>query len=395
MEVDTTAPTAGGERCRRRVRLFVEAHAFDHGFEGSATFIAGLYRALLGIYPDKYELFVGGYHPEKAIEALGNPKHAHPIAYRHKNRFLRLTFDVPRAIRLSQADLAHFQCFTPITKSCDWIVTIHDLLFNDFPQYFPPNYRLMRNILFPLSARRADILTTVSNYSKDRISHWYGLDPNRIHIVPNGIEAVETGAFENAAAPTVGPPEGKYLLCVSRFEPRKNQLVVLEAFIRGCLWERGISLVFVGARTLPSPGLDRAISSLPSEARTKVYFLENVPASGIHALFANAEAAIYPSLAEGFGIPPLEALSFQTPSLCGNITAMSEFKFLAPFFFDPTSSTQLLDLIIPILENPERFKRIAAKASTEMMEQYSWERAAVALHQQISRRSYSRDRSQP
>lgn len=375
-----------------RTRVFVEAHMFDHGYEGSATFVAGLYRALLAAYPDRYELVLGGRNPQNAMTALGSPPQAVPAPYRSAGRFGRLAFDVPRIVRQTGADYAHFQYFTPPTKQCGWIVTIHDVLFNDFRRYFPKSYRRLRNVLFPLSARRADILTTVSDYSRERIAYWYGLDPDRIVVTPNGVESAAVSAQHRAMARAAGQPNGRYLICVSRFEPRKNQAAVLAAFVEAALWRRGVSLVFVGARTLNSPAFDAAWAAAPDEARAAVHFLSDLPPEALTAMIAGAEAAVYPSLAEGFGLPPLEALAQDVPSICARVTAMADFRFLEPFFFDPALPGDLTRRLAGVLDAPDKARAAAATARAAMLDHYSWARAAEALHGQIAARAKERPR---
>lgn len=362
----------------RPLRIFVEAHMFDHGFEGSASFIQGVYGALLNAYPGCYKVIVGGTRPQRAAAAIDH--HDVELAlYGHGNRFLRLLVDIPKLIRSSRADIAHFQYFTPLVKTCPWLVTIHDVLFNDFPEYFPPNYRRMRNVLFPLSARRADILTTVSGYSRERIAHWYRVPSERIHLLPNGV------------APTIGPDIAgqtiaglsPYFLCVSRFEPRKNQEVLLNAFLRGRLWEQGFKLVFVGAKTLAAPAFDSALAVAPQGARDAIRLMANLEPKELSALYKNAVAAVYPSRAEGFGIPPLEAIMAGTPSLCGNVTAMSDFDFMQPFFFDLNDSSSLLTALQAIIDEPEAARTKARAAAEHVHNRYTWEMAAHKLHQML------------
>lgn len=376
-----------------KTRIFIEAHMFDHGFEGSATFVAGLYRALLADHPDRYELIIGGQFSEKAIKALGSPRQAIPAIYRSRNRFARLAWDVPRVLRQENPDFAHFQYFTPITKSCDWIVTIHDVLFNDFPEYFPPNYRRMRNMLFPISARRADILTTVSQYSSDRISHWYRINPGRIHVTPNGVEVARVGDAERARARTEGQPMGPYLICVSRFEPRKNQVAVLRAFLAMELWRRGLSLVFVGSRTLESRAFDVALAQAPDAARRAVHMLSGVSSEALNGLVAGAKAAIYPSLAEGFGLPPLEALALGVPSICAKVTAMADFDVLNAFFFDPNVAGSLEEKVESVLSDPVKTSRAASEGARRVVEEYNWQVSAEVLHRAIEDRIASKERA--
>jgi glycosyltransferase involved in cell wall biosynthesis len=366
-------------------RIFVDAHMLDHGFEGSASFICGVYAALQDNFSDQYTLFFGCADPRRAAHTLGHIPKAEVLGYAHASKYPRLLVDIPRAITRVRADLAHFQYFTPLVKNCPWIVTIHDVLFNDFPEYFPPNYRRIRNVLFPMSARRADILTTVSNYSRGRIAHWYKVPPDRIHVVGNGVMATvqpaDDGAIRQPAAPT--PTLPPYLLCVSRFEPRKNQSLVLAAYIKARLWERGYQLVFVGSRTLSVPAFDQALAQAPAQARENLRFLEDVPVSTLAGLYAGAAVAIYPSRAEGFGIPPLEALAHGTPSLCARATAMIDFDFLAPYFFDPDDVDSLLQVLLPVLDNPGPALTATNRMAAQMQQRYTWDNAAAQLHQLI------------
>lgn len=373
---------------KKSLNIFVDAHVFDNGYEGTSSFIQGLYNALVREFPGDYRVFLGCNHPEKVIAAFTQLTNIEIVEYKGRNRYRRLLFDIPRAIQKVHAEFAHFQYFTPLVKTCPWIVTIHDVLFNDFPQFFPLNYCRIRNILFPLSARRADVLSTVSEYSRQRIAHWYDVPTTRISVLPNGIHIpVGTLSLVEAQCTLVSDllkNRLPYIVCVSRFEPRKNQALLLEAFLSGHLWERGLHLVFVGSRTLPAPQFDALMASAPEAARASVHFLSNLPTSDVELLYMHAVAAVYPSFAEGFGIPPLEAVVRGTPSLCANSTAMSNFGFLQPFFFDPASADGLLHKLRWVLDNPVLASEIAILAVGQVKNEYSWSKSARVLHGLIS-----------
>lgn len=362
------------------IRLFVDAHQFDNGFEGSASFIQGLYLALVRQRPGQFEIYLGCASPDKVLANFEGDLHFKAIQYRSKNRFRRLTYEIPVAINSVRPDFAHFQYFTPLIKTCPWIVTIHDVLFNDFPEYFPPGYARVRNILFPLSARRADLLTTVSPYSKERIAAWYGIEPQRINVVPNGVNPNHTGEPDllppsPEVAALISSPTG-YVLCVSRFEPRKNQAAILQAFVDGGFWTQGMSLVFVGSRTLGGGDFDAAFATIPTAAKDKILFLQGLSFLDVQRLYAHAVAAVYPSLAEGFGMPPLEAAVAGTPSLCARNTAMSDFALLSPYFFDANDRGELTDKLRDVVEHRDAHRQLAGSIALDVQEQYAWSAAA-------------------
>lgn len=369
-------------------RIFVEAHALDHGFDGAASFIQGVYSALVREFPGEYRLFFGCNHPVQVMAAFPPSADIEVVEYRGHNRYGRLLVDIPLAIRKVDADFAHFQYFTPLVKTCPWIVTIHDVLFNDFPQYFPPNYRRLRNVLFPLSARRADVLTTVSEYSRQRIAHWYRVPPALMSVLPNGIRIPDGKAStDKAQSQTVSSllhHRPGYIVCVSRFEPRKNQALLLQAFLKGRLWEQGLRLVYVGSRTLPAPQFDDLLASAPVVARDSVSLLSNLTAADLDLLYGHAVVAVYPSFAEGFGIPPLEAAVRGTPSLCANNTAMLDFGFLQPFFFNPASSDDLLKKLRWVIGDQVHARELARALVSHVQSEYTWSKSARLLHALIT-----------
>lgn len=359
---------------------------FDHGFEGSASFIQGVYMELVKEYPGQYKVYLGCSHPERVLSSFAHHPDFEAVTYRTVNRYRRLLFDIPRITRQLKPDVAHFQYFTPLEKNCPWHVTIHDVLFNDFPEYFPRNYARIRNILFPISARRADLLSTVSQYSRGRLAHWYGCKSENITIIPNGTSKLEVEGLvpvTEAVSQVLSNPAG-YILCISRFEPRKNQAKLLEAYASGRYWELGIQLVFVGSKTLAVPEFEQAWRECPLVAKAQVKFLSGLPYRDMQLLNANAKVSVYPSHAEGFGMPPLESAIHGTPSLCANVTGMAEFDFLEPFFFDPADVQAIRRGIDRVLDQPQVAARQMLAASAAVRDRYSWSRSAKILHQAMA-----------
>ena len=153
----------------RRIRLLIDAHVFDGEFQGSRTFIEHIYSNLIRNYSDQFEFFLVAQNTQILKETFGKNENVHFVKLASHNRYNRLLFEYPKIIKNYQIDYAHFQYVAPPIKVCKHIVTTHDVLFERFPEYFPFSYRLSKHYLFSYSARKADILTTVSKYSKDEI----------------------------------------------------------------------------------------------------------------------------------------------------------------------------------------------------------------------------------
>lgn len=367
----------------RRLTIFVEGHVFDSGHEGVSTVIRGLYSALVHEYPGEFRIVIGCHQPDRVSQHFSGLLDIEFHRYQSVSKYVRLTKDIPDICHALRPDFAHFQYFTPIIKSCPWIVTIHDILFNDFPAYFPFSYRLIRNCLFRVSAWRADLLTTVSDYAAESLAHHYRIQRQRIHVIENGVDTPMKS--EMAALP---PPFGallskdSYFLCVSRHEPRKNQIALLLAWQTLNLWEQGIHLVFVGSRTLPVAAFEDAYAQLPMIAQPLVHFLTGVGDAELATLYRGARLAIYPSLAEGFGLPPLESALRGIPTLCSNTTAMADFHWFGRYHCDP-SPDALAEKVAWVLEHENEARRDFGRMALDLQDKYAWRHSARKFREMI------------
>ncbi|MDB0004037.1 glycosyltransferase, partial [Flavobacteriaceae bacterium] len=139
---------------------------------------------------------------------------------------------------------------------------------------------------------------------------------------------------------------------------------------------RGYSLVLIGSMTLES-GLLELINNLDKEAKSAIHWLAQVDYINLKQFLNGAEVFIYPSKAEGFGIPPLEAGALYTPVLCSNATAMIDFDFFKPYFFDPDNKNEFVKLVLAILDNKNNINVV--EIQTAIKNKYTWEQTAKVL----------------
>lgn len=327
------------------MNLFVDAHVFDDSLQGSRTYLKGLYIELITNYRSVHFLF-GASDTENLKREFGVHENVTFVKYWSDNKFIRLLFNIPFIIIRNRIDISHFQYIIPFFRFSKEILTIHDVLFLDYPELFPTIYRIRNKFLFRYSAKRADFLLTVSEYSRRRISEHFSIKEKNIHLIPNGV-----------ADDFFRPPESeydiksafgidKYLLYVSRIEPRKNHLLLVKAFVGLELWKDGYTLVFIGSKALPCLEFDDYMQKLPDEIRAKILIIDGAYGEKLKTFYRNCSLFVYPSLAEGFGIPPLEAIASGVPVLCSDSTAMSEFRFLKNRLFDPDSVDELKEKIM-------------------------------------------------
>lgn len=354
------------------MNLFVDSHVFDGILQGSRTYLKELNTELIRQFPS-VNFFFGAYDIQNLEKEFGKHENVRYLRYRVRNKYFRMLFDIPYLILKYKIDIAHYQYISPVFRFSKEIVTIHDVLFLDFPDMFTTLFRVTNKFLFRKSARRADFVLTVSEYSRQRIAEHLGIQLENIHVISNGVN-------EGFFLPVGELPDirekfnlDKYLLYVSRIEPRKNHVLLLRAFVDLRLWEKGYSLVFIGSVTQKAPMLDNYLKTLSPEIKKAVRFIDGSFGNELKAFYRSCDLFVYPSLAEGFGIPPLEAFASGVPLLCSNTTSLSEFGFLKDSFFNPFSLEDLKDKITQKLNEVKCVNESGIKF---IKSNFSWKKSA-------------------
>lgn len=331
-------------------KILVDCHKFDEDYQGITTYIEGLYKEL--ITHKEIDFYFAAKNIILLKEVFGDATNIHYKRLYFSNKWFRLLLDFPRIIIKNKIDYAHFQYVVPPIKLCKYITTIHDVLFLDYPQFFNQKYIIKNRFLFNLSSKLSDVILTVSNYSKDRLIAKLNVK-KPIYITPNAVNAVYFQKYNKEEIKSLINQKYSlsrpYFILVSRIEPRKNHLLLLKTFIDYEYYKK-YDLVFVGKKDLKYSELHSYFNQLESNIKNRIHFLENVNNSDLLNLIQGATLSVYPSLAEGFGIPPLETLAANIPTVCSNTTAMKDFHFLKEYQFCPTSCLSLKEKIDLALE---------------------------------------------
>lgn len=366
------------------MRMLVDCHCFDEGEnQGISTYIREIYKSLVPLAPDIQFVFAA-QNTDKLVKMFGEHDNVEYVRLGNHNKYYRLFIELPSLVRLHGIDTIHCQYVSPVIKNCKTIVTIHDILFEDFPTYFPLGYRLSKHLLFKTSALRADLLLTVSDYSRGRIASKYNIDENRIVVTHNGVSRDFFNLDEKECAEFIRREYGisKYILYVSRFEPRKKQVSLLNAYKNLRLDKEGYELVLIGIKTIGDPLFDSALDCCDEEMKRHIHILENVPYRSLLKWYGGASLFVYPSEAEGFGIPPLEAAAAGVPVVCNNKTAMADFTFFGHDLI-PTDDVTLLESRIKILLAEGRGNKSLEDVSREIALRYSWDKIAMEYKKSI------------
>jgi len=241
------------------------------------------------------------------------------------------------------------------------VQTLHDVQHLDLPQFFSRTQRAYRKWFYERTARRAGAVVTDSEFTKDRIIHHLGLDPGRIFVAHLGVDT-------STLTPQLGEREN-FLLYPARAWAHKNHARLVEGVALVREQDPSVRLVLTGG------GLD-SLGPLPDWVEVRGL----VPAEELRSLYGRARALVFPSLYEGFGLPPLEAMASGCPVVSSNAGSLPEICGDAAVLFDPHDPADLARAVVDAAaRSPELQRR-----GLERVGLFSWEQCAV-VHEQAYR----------
>jgi glycosyltransferase involved in cell wall biosynthesis len=251
----------------------------------------------------------------------------------------------------------------------DQVVTIHDIIPIERPDWFSRSFAALHAWLVPLLVQRVRHVITVSEYTRQRLIERFRINPDRVTTIPNGVgeEYYRRSATEIAhMRANLAIPQGDYVLSVCSLEPRKNLHRLLDAW-RLIQPLYPATLVVAGARGSSGVFKDADLDRTPRG----VHFTGYVPETLLPALYSGASCFAYPSLYEGFGLPVLEALACEVPVVTSNTTSLPEVAGSSATLVDPERIDQIADAIIDILRHSE-LRRTLIQHGRQHSARFTW-----------------------
>jgi glycosyltransferase involved in cell wall biosynthesis len=283
----------------------------------------------------------------------------------------------PFALRKERVDLLHALAFvTPLLSPCPSVVTIHDLSFLLYPEGFKRSKRFYLGLFTRLSARRARCIIAVSESTKRDVVRLLGVSPEEVEVVYSGIDEVFRPLNEDQVAvfrSKRGLPE-RFILFVGTIEPRKNVTRLIEAFatLRPCD-PAPLKLVIGGAKGWFYEDVFARVEELGLEGQ--VMFPGYIPVSELPLWYNAAELFVYPSLYEGFGLPPLEAMACGTPVVAANTSSLPEVVGEAGLTVDPLDVEGLAEAMRQVLSNEILWQEMRERG-LQRAKGFSWTKTA-------------------
>lgn len=280
------------------------------------------------------------------------------------------------ALKEYDLDVVHnpTQVPTLFSSSHKYVMTVHDLT----PFLLPKESKLFRpliyKLLFPRTYRSSDIIITDSNHTKRDLERCFGTNKN-INVIPLAADRkykpLDDEKILNVKLKynLMNP----YVLYVGTLEPRKNIITLLKSFYKLRNRMANYKLVIVGGRGWKYKKIFETVTAL--NIQSSVLFMGYVPESDLPALYNAADLFVYPSLYEGFGLPPLEAMACGTPIITSNTSSLPEVVGNAGLMIDPYNIDKLADSMYGVLIDEDLQANMIQKGINRA-KMFSWERCA-------------------
>lgn len=365
------------------MRIVVDAHMAGKGETGNETYVVNLVSNLAQLPNMRCAAAV---MPEAKLPAPLQKGDVEILSLSSSRNWMRLIHALPTLCKNWRADLLHVTYTGPFFTSCPLVVSVHDISFKHYPEFFSPRDRLLFATLLPLTLRRASAVITISEYSKQKILDSFPFLNGKMYVTllaPNTLfQPVREGELLQAIRTRYGI-HSRFILAVGNLQPRKNLLRLISAFATIRRQIDLVQLVIVGKDQWQSSKIYARVKQLNVE--DDVIFTGYVSDEDLMLLYNAADVYVYPSIYEGFGLPILEAMACGTPVVTSNTTSMPEVAGDAALLVDPFQEDQIVYAIQRILTESDLALSLSNKG-LERVRQFSWQKTAqqtVAIYQLI------------
>ena len=362
------------------MHLAINASEIGRQRGGNESYITGIISGLVELdHPPQISLLTCDWHKPLQIPASTQEVKVGP--YRQLPFFL---WQQTLALRRLQPDWYLSNFFLPPMLPCRGAVVVHDLSFRRHPKYFPRPVAWYMKWLTGLAIRKAWSILTVSEFSRHELLQFYPVDKAKVVAIHNGVGGEFSPLTREAdiiADRDILSHYGikrPYIFALGNIHPRKNLGRLLEAYL----------LLRKARKSSPEMvwgGLERWESGqLLSQAQAAGVILPGFIAQHhLPTLYRQAEMLVYPSLYEGFGLPPLEAMACGTPVLVSDTTSLPEVVGEAALKVDPTDAREIAWAMTQLLDD-SRLQAQLRQAGIERVKQFTWRRSAQRLVETLS-----------
>ncbi len=355
------------------MRVAVDAHAIGQRLTGNEVYVRNLLSRYALLEPEsQFITYVSGGDTNGWIPGGFSQRTV------SQNPFVRLGVELSQRLKQDRPDLLHVQYTAPLRCPVPIVVTVHDVSFMEHPEYFTRPRMMQLQLSTRHTLQRATKIITISEYSRERISRVFGIDPDEITVTYLAAEEYFRPINRERAMRLVADKLGAigpFILNVGDWHPRKNQISLVRAFreLLAKYPHLPHRLVLVGKRTWFARKVDDEIRR--SGLAERIVITDFVDDELLPLLYNAADVFVFPSLYEGFGLPAVEAMACGCPVVCSSVTALPEVVDGAALLFDPHSIEEQVRAIGDLLIDKDLSQRMA-KLSLQRSRHFHWRETA-------------------
>ncbi len=369
----------------RRVRSF-----------GIGTYIRNVVRTLARLDRGHRYVLIGSAESFQEMGPL--PQNFELESFPHPESSARNVFEFQQIVSRYRCDLVHVPhlFWRPRYMSCPYVLTVHDLLtFLQPRQEGSPLRRMVQDYLTRRALHHAARICAVSDFTKHDVMRVFGVPESSIEVTYNAIdERFRQGHATDADRQFIAERyqvNYPFLLYAGNIKPHKNIVRIIEAFsaLKTELKKDGefadLRLIIIGDELSQHPDLRRTV--IKSGVQNDVRFLGFVPTEVLRIFYDTAKIFVFPSLYEGFGLPPLEAMAHGTPVVCSNVSSLPEVVGNAAVLVNPENVFEIMRALHRVLLDQPLRERLKQR-SYEQAARFSWEASVsrlVEIYEEVGR----------
>ena len=360
------------------MRVGYDARPIVYRWTGMRTYTLNLVRELLRIAPE-FEAWLY-FHKGEPDEALGKHPRLRWRAVRALTGWWWTFFQVPSVLRRDGVQIFHADYIVPPLAPCPTIVTMHDAISAMFIEPADLKTRVLTNTLTFLSLHRSVGILVPSESARYDVQRLFKVPARKIFVTPYGVSDMFRPIPKDLAKKRVAERfgiEGRFILTVNFFRPRKNAPILAAAFMELKRRRAPVDkLVFVGAA---SETLRLTILKAAKEHANEVVFTGYLPDEWLPTFYSAADVFAFPSRYEGFGLPVLEAMACGTPVVAGDAPAVNEIVGDAALLVPPNDWRRLAEALERVLTDALLAERLRQKGLS-LAASYAWSRTAALTY---------------
>lgn len=350
--------------------IIIDVRMVDEHLHGIARYTYELINHMKKYSDIKFYLLTNNIQVSKNIFGENDGK-INFIEIKAKFLSLREQLELPYIVNKFKKCIFHSPSFvaSPFIKN-KMIMTIHDLNHLRYPQFYTPFHKYYYKYIVKPSAKKSCKVLTVSEFSKKELTEWLSCDDKKVSVTYNGIDDKFKPIYDKEALKSVSEkyqlPE-KFILYIGNTKPHKN----VETLLKAMKYINDETTLVLNGKANES--LSKIIQE--NHLEEKVKFIGFAEDSDLPKLYSLAKIFVFPSLYEGFGLPPLEAMASGCPTIVSNSSSLPEVVGDAAIMFEPLNYKELAQKLKNLLQD-EELRNYYKEKGMEQAKKYQWEATA-------------------